>query len=222
MNEVIAEVIKKLLVVLPVQKCDSLFTICLWMNLSSNIEQQLLILTVLRWQGSTPACSESVTEYCTLKHIRWTKASLDERSSILSIAEGRGEQPNISFGSSLAWHIDFTSTQYNVPHIIAKLEMHHKTVTLWRLFLPHKKAKQREALLNQTAATAGCVRSAAKDLGALKADWVRKDLLNTWRPVDQAPTKKLTIQWKKKSLVDHLTHEIRWNNNPCEGTQLLH
>ncbi len=47
------------------------------------------------------------------------------------------------------------------PHIIAKLEMHHKTVTLWRHFLPHKKGKQREALLSQTAATAGGVRSVA-------------------------------------------------------------
>lgn len=72
--------------------------------------------------------------------------------------------------------------------------MHHKTVTLWGHFLPHKKAKQREALLSQTAATAEDVRSVAKNAGALNADRVSKDLLNTGRPMDQTATKKLKIQ----------------------------
>ncbi len=164
------------------------------MNLLSNTDLQQLPLTVLRWQGLTPTCSESVAAYWTLRHIRRTKALLDERPSILSISGGQREQPNISSGSSLAWHIDFTSTQYNVPHIIAKLEMHHKTATWWRHFLPHKKAKQKEALLSQTAATAEDMRSVAKNSAVTQAS---KDLLNNWRPKDQTPTTRLNIQLNK-------------------------
>lgn len=66
-------------------------------------------------------------------------------------------------------------------------------------FLPHKKSKQRVDLLSQTAATARDVPSVAKNAGALSADWVSKDLLNTWRPMDQTPTKKLKIQWRRKA-----------------------
>lgn len=75
--------------------------------------------------------------------------------------------------------------------------MHHKTVALWRHFLPHKIAKQREALLSQTADTAENVRSGVEKAGALNADRVSKDLLNTWRPMDQTPTKILMIQREK-------------------------
>lgn len=56
--------------------------------------------------------------------------------------ESQREQPNTCSGSGLAHRISFTTTQYNVPDITGKLEMHHKTVTLWKHFLPHKKPKQ--------------------------------------------------------------------------------
>lgn len=130
-----------LLVVLPVDKC-SVYWFCIviiWMriNVFSSIELQML----LSWQGLIPTCNKIVTVYWTLRHITWTKALLDEQSSFLLISEGQGEQPNISSGSGLAWHINLTSTQYSAPLALPSLEMHHKTVTWWRHFLPHKKSQ---------------------------------------------------------------------------------
>lgn len=48
--------------------------------------------------------------------------------------------------------------------------MHHKAVALWKHFLPHKTAKHTEAVLSQTAATAGDVMLVAKNASALHAD----------------------------------------------------
>lgn len=62
-----------------------------------------------------------------------------------------------------------------------------------------KKAKQRKALLSQVAASVGGVRSIAQYSGALNAEWESKDLLNTWRPMDQTPTKQLELQWGGKA-----------------------
>lgn len=51
--------------------------------------------------------------------------------------------------------------------------MHHKTVVLQEHFLPHKVAKQREALLSHTASAA----AAATAAGSLKSRQVSKDVL---------------------------------------------
>jgi len=59
---------------------------------------------------TTLLCSECVNAYYTFRHRRWAAALLNGRSPILLISEGHWEQPNISSGSSLALHIDFTST----------------------------------------------------------------------------------------------------------------